>query len=225
MNNRGQRTFQKSQIFSVACIQVLRLHNYDDFCPLGSVFFVNAPLRQRLLPAAKQEQTAGVEGMTHDKAKWHLEGEFPRELDRQQAYVPGGMLVAWVTERGLLSELAGEDFADELARLRARSNTGGQAYRLLGGVLESDLLNDEADAFFGAYLDPDSGGYWTDYGVIAAGLPSQYHVRTIGPPTTASRRPSTQASRAGGPRPASRHRNESRWYENPAAQKEQQGFA
>jgi len=114
--------------------------------------------------------------MTHDKANWHFEGEFPRELDRQQAYVPGGLLVAWLTERSLLSELAGEDFADEFARLRARSITGGQAYRLLGGVLESDLLNDEADAFFSAYLDPDSGGYWTDYGVLAAGLPSQYHV-------------------------------------------------
>ena len=33
--------------------------------------------------------------MTHDKADWHLEGEFPGDLDRQQAYVPGGLLLAW----------------------------------------------------------------------------------------------------------------------------------
>jgi hypothetical protein len=113
--------------------------------------------------------------MTHDKASWHFEGEFPRELDRQQAYVPGGLLVAWLAAQGLLSEMAEDDFADELTRLRARSITGAEAYRLLGGVLESDLLAQEADAFFGAYLDPD-GGYWTDYGALAAGLPSQYHV-------------------------------------------------
>ena len=114
--------------------------------------------------------------MTHDKANWHFEGEFPRELDQQQAYVPGGLLVAWLAARGLLSEMAEEDFADEMARLRARSITGAQAYRLLGGVLESDLLADEADAFMGAYLDPDAGGYCADYGTLAAGLPSQYHV-------------------------------------------------
>ena len=35
--------------------------------------------------------------MMHDKADWHFEGEFPRELDQQQAYVPGGLLVAWLT--------------------------------------------------------------------------------------------------------------------------------
>ena len=114
--------------------------------------------------------------MTHDKADWHLEGEFPGDLDRQQAYVPGGLLLAWLAARALLSEMAREDFADELARLRARSITGAQAYRLLGGVLDSDLLNPEADAFLGAYLDPDSGSYWADYGALATGLPSQYHV-------------------------------------------------
>jgi hypothetical protein len=132
--------------------------------------------RQSCLPAVKQEQTAAEEGMTHDKAKWHLEGEFPRELDEQQAYVPGGMLVAWVTARGLLSEMATEDFGDELARLRARSITGAEAYGLLGGVLESDLLDGEADAFFSAYLDSDSGGYWADYDPLTEGLPSEYHV-------------------------------------------------
>jgi hypothetical protein len=114
--------------------------------------------------------------MTHDKAKWHFEGEFPCELDEQQAYVPGGLLVAWLAARDLLSKMAEGDFADELARLRARSITGAQAYDLLGGVLESDLLDDGADAFFSAYLDPDSGGYWADYGALAEGLPSQYHV-------------------------------------------------
>jgi hypothetical protein len=114
--------------------------------------------------------------MTHDKAKWHFEGKFPPELDEEQAYVPGGLLVAWLAARGLLSEMAEKDFAHELARLRTRSITGPQAYDFLGGVLESDLVDGEADAFLGAYLDPDSGGYWADYGALAAGLPSEYHV-------------------------------------------------
>jgi hypothetical protein len=131
--------------------------------------------------------------MMHDKADWHFEGEFPRELDQQQAYVPGGLLVAWLAARDLLSSMAEEDFADELARLRARSMTGPRAYRLLGGVLESDLLDDEADAFFSAYLDPDGGGYWTDYGALAAGLPSQYHVPD-GWPSYDSIAPSIDAS-------------------------------
>jgi len=114
--------------------------------------------------------------MTHDKAQWHFEGEFPRELDPRQAHVPGGLLLAWLAAKGMLSEMAEEDFADEVARLRARSITGAEAYALLGGVLDSDLLNPEADDFLSAYLDPDSGDYWADYGVLCAGLPSQYHV-------------------------------------------------
>ena len=114
--------------------------------------------------------------MTHDKAKWHLEGEFPRELDRRQAYVPGGLLLAWLAANDMLSEMAEEDFADEVARLRARSITGAEAYGLLGGVLDGDLLNDEADDFLDAYLEPDSGEFWTDYGKLSAGLSSQYHV-------------------------------------------------
>jgi hypothetical protein len=115
--------------------------------------------------------------MTHDKAKWHFEGEFPRELDQRQAHVPGGLLLAWLAAKGMLSDMAEEDFADEVARLRVRSITGAEAYGLLGGVLDSDLLNQEADGFLSAYLDPDSGDYWADYGMLSTGLPSQYHVR------------------------------------------------
>ncbi len=114
--------------------------------------------------------------MVHDKAKWHFEGKFPPDLDRRQAYVPGGLVVAWLAKRGLLSKMAEREFAPELARLRSRSITGPEAYRLLGGVLASDLLDPEADAFLAEYLDPDRGGYWADYGRLAAGLPSEYHL-------------------------------------------------
>jgi hypothetical protein len=114
--------------------------------------------------------------MVHDKAKWHFEGKFPPDLDRHQAYVPGGLLLAWLANRGLLSKMAEREFAPELAGLRSRSITGAEAYRLLGGVLASDLLDPEADAFLTDYLDPDRGGYWADYGQLSAGLPSEYHV-------------------------------------------------
>jgi hypothetical protein len=53
--------------------------------------------------------------------------------------------------------------------------------------------DDEADAFFSAYLDPDGGGYWTDYGALAAGLPSRYHVPD-GWPSYDSIAPSIDAS-------------------------------
>jgi hypothetical protein len=114
--------------------------------------------------------------VVHDKAKWHFEGKFPPDLDRRQAYVPGGLVIAWLATRGLLSAMAEREFAPELARLRSRSTTGPDAYRLLGGVLASDLIDPAADAFLADYLDPDRGGYWADYGQLAAGLPSEYHV-------------------------------------------------
>src|SRR5262249_47010624 len=118
----------------------------------------HAPARGRAQEAAAQVK----EVVVHDKAKWHVEGKFPPDLDRRQAYVPGGLLIAWLANRGLLSQMAEREFAPELARLRSRSITGPEAYRLVGGALASDLLDPAADAFLADYLDPDRGGYWAD---------------------------------------------------------------
>jgi hypothetical protein len=114
--------------------------------------------------------------LVHDKFRWHCEGRFPADVDKHQAYVPAGFLIAWLAEERLLSAEAEREFWTQLERLRARAATGAETYRLLGGVLASDLLQPKADAFLRDYLNPDSGGYWADYHELSIGLPSEYHV-------------------------------------------------
>ena len=112
----------------------------------------------------------------HDKASWHWEGKFPAGVAKEQAYVPAGLLLAWLAECGLLSADAEREFPDELSDLRAGLKTGPVVYRLMGGVLADDLLTPDASTFLSEYLDLDTGRFWDDYGRLTKGLQSDYHV-------------------------------------------------
>ncbi len=46
-----------------------------------------------------------METVIYEKARWHLEGDWPEGLPESQAYVIGGMLMGWLAERGLLESL------------------------------------------------------------------------------------------------------------------------
>jgi hypothetical protein len=52
----------------------------------------------------------------YDKAKWHVEGDFPKDLPTYQGYVHIGFYLGWAVERGFAGELLTDDFADEVER-------------------------------------------------------------------------------------------------------------
>ncbi|MBG9792214.1 hypothetical protein ABD76_06755 [Paenibacillus dendritiformis] len=114
-----------------------------------------------------------------DKAKWHYDGEFRQELDIFQAYVPIGMFVAWVIKNELCSKRTRKSDASDIELVRQDKMTGAQFYRdNWDGVLSSNDLSDEADAFAREYLNIHNDIYtavdFTE--IVATGLPTIYHV-------------------------------------------------
>src|SRR5262249_46048100 len=112
-----------------------------------------------------------------DKAKWHYEGEYPADLDEDQAFVHTGLFLGWIIDAGLFSEEFEEDFEKEIRRFKARKLTGPGVYRLADGVFVDDMLSEEGLAFTQAYFDFEKGKYLKDYDkLLSGGLASMYHV-------------------------------------------------
>ncbi len=112
-----------------------------------------------------------------DKAKWHYEGDYPADLDDNQAFVHTGLFLGWVIDAGLCSEEFAADFSEEIRRFKARRLTGPGVYRAADGVFADDMLSAVGLAFAQAYFDFETGKYLKDYEkLLAADLPSMYHV-------------------------------------------------
>jgi hypothetical protein len=113
-----------------------------------------------------------------DKAKWHFQGDFPKDLGEEQAYVHTGIFLGWIIDNELYSEDFAEENVKEIRKFKARKMTGPDVYRAGDGVFLDDMLNEEGLAFTKAYFDFDKGKYLKDYEkILAADLPTTYHVQ------------------------------------------------
>lgn len=111
-----------------------------------------------------------------DKAKYHLEGDFPKNLPKEYSYTLGGMFFAWCAENDFLSESMGKDFAEEITKLRSHLGKPSDLYRVSGGVLSDDELNSIGIAFASDYFDFDHGQYLDDFiDLLADKVPTVYH--------------------------------------------------
>lgn len=118
-----------------------------------------------------------IDVIVYDKAKYHYDGEFPKGLPLEKAYVHAGMYLAWAIEHDLFSEELAKDFADILVNLKNRTIAPGEAYGIFGEALVSDMFTVEGNAFTSDYFDFDSGKYLNDYELmLAAHLPNIYYV-------------------------------------------------
>lgn len=113
--------------------------------------------------------------MTYDKAKYHLDGNFPQELPANQAYVHEGMFLGWATKKGLIHSEFREDFQDEVAQFLRRELSPGRFFRLVGGVLADDMLSDGCNAFAADYY-AGRKAYFDDYAATFTDYPTLYHV-------------------------------------------------
>jgi len=116
------------------------------------------------------------EPVVYDKAKWHYEGEYPEDLDEDQAFVHTGLYFGWIIEAGLYNEEFAEDFENEIAKFKARKLTGPGVYQSADGVFMDEFLTPEGNAFTSEYFDFEKGKYLADYERLFPGLPSMYHV-------------------------------------------------
>ena len=115
--------------------------------------------------------------VVYDKAKFHYDGDYPRGLPIEQAFVHTGMFVGWVIERGLYSDDFQAMLGPAIEAFKERELTGAKVYEEMDGAFTDQDLSDEGDAFAQYYFDFDKGKYLEDYErILVLGLPSIYHV-------------------------------------------------
>lgn len=125
-----------------------------------------------------QEETRMDHPVVFDKAEWHYEGNYPKDLDEEQAYVHTGLYLGWIIDTGLHNEVFAEDFAKEIADFKARRRTGPGVYQAADGIFSDDMLNREGLDFTTDYFDFNKGAYLADYEkLFATDPPSIYHVK------------------------------------------------
>jgi hypothetical protein len=121
------------------------------------------------------------EPVVYDKAKYHYRGDWPKGLDRQQAFVHTGMYLGWLITRGMVqeSEFEGPDGAAARDAFLSRATTGPTLFeRWFDGVLIGSALTPEGNRFTAYYFDFDTGQYLADYeALLAGGLDELYEVR------------------------------------------------
>ena len=118
-----------------------------------------------------------AEPFVYDKARYHYEGTYPKELPEEQAFVHTGFYLGWIIDHQLYSDEFRDESAELITRYTAREITGAEVYESWDGCLLDTMLNDEGNAFSRAYFDFDHGQFLADYVELLGGdLPTLYHV-------------------------------------------------
>jgi hypothetical protein len=118
------------------------------------------------------------DNIVFDKAKWHYGGDFPDDLDEEQAYVHTGLYLGWIIDNKLYSEEFADDFEEEIRKFKDRKMTGPEVYQSADGVFMDDMLNDEGLEFTQSYFDFEKGAFLKEYEkLLGAKLPTMYHVK------------------------------------------------
>lgn len=117
-----------------------------------------------------------IEYIVYDKAKYHYDGNYPKDLPAEKAFVHTGMFLGWIIEKGLYSDEFAQE-AEQIELFKQHKITGTKVYEWWDGALVDDMLNEEGNAFAQYYFDFQNGMYLNDYDeLLASNLPSLYHV-------------------------------------------------
>jgi hypothetical protein len=115
-----------------------------------------------------------------DKAKWHVNDQFPKDLDQYQSYVHAGLYIAWLIDKDFLETDFKTDNKDAIQKHLTRQTTPVKFYELqLDGVFDAEGLTQEAIKFTADYFDFEKGNYVKDYLATLDpldSLPSFFHI-------------------------------------------------
>lgn len=115
-----------------------------------------------------------------DKAQWHINDQFPKDLNHYQSYVHSGLYIAWLIDNDFIEPDFKNDHLDALNKLIARQITPSKFYEeQLDGVFDAEGLTQEAIKFTTEYFDFEKGKYIADYLTTLDpddSLPSIFHV-------------------------------------------------
>ncbi|EIQ00847.1 hypothetical protein OpiT1DRAFT_05403 [Opitutaceae bacterium TAV1] len=113
----------------------------------------------------------------YDKAKWHFEGQCPKELPIYQGYVHIGLYLGWAVERGFAGKLLNKDFTEEVSQFLNGRISGPRLLEITDGVLDDQMLSEEGNRFTSAYYGAEKDGYYSDYEATFPHMDSIYHVQ------------------------------------------------
>jgi hypothetical protein len=99
----------------------------------------------------------------------------PDHVDRNNWYIPGGLLLGWAAARDHLAPEWTASFRPDIAAFKACDITGPELYRRMGGVLADDMVDDQTNEFFTDYLAQGTRGYDVDLG-RAVGSPRYFEI-------------------------------------------------
>lgn len=119
-----------------------------------------------------------AEAKVFDKAKWHLNDQFPAELVVYQAYVHTGFYLGWLIKNDLVSDSFRQEHVSAIRRLLNKEITSVKFYEdQLDGVFTSEDLNEKGLRFTEYYFDFQNGQYLKDYeSVLVGDLDTFFHV-------------------------------------------------
>lgn len=114
----------------------------------------------------------------YDKAKYHFDGDFPKDLPLAQAYVHTGLFLGWLIDHNLCSDFFVQEAKEDIEQFKKRQLTGPQIYEHWDGCLISEMLSEQGNRFAAAYFDFEHGQFLADYEkLFCSQLPSLYHVK------------------------------------------------
>lgn len=106
----------------------------------------------------------GSVDIVFDKAKWHINKDFPKDLDQRQSYVHTGMFVCWLIDNNLIEDDFRKENLKGINLLLSRQINPSQFYEdYLDGVFNADGLTQEGVKFTSDYFDFEKGEYAKDY--------------------------------------------------------------
>ncbi len=120
----------------------------------------------------------------YDVASGSLDHDPQSPMIRAHEFLPGGTLLAWLINRGLVSPEFAAASEREVGRVRSRSLSGPELYRRWNGLLVSDMVDEEANEFLFDYmrlepiirpsLDGTTGyafSFWADFWALGSRPP------------------------------------------------------
>ena len=112
--------------------------------------------------------------MAYDKAKWHSEGDFPKDAPAENGGTHIGIFLAWAILHDLVSDELRADAAEDLTAVRERQMTGRTfLFKHLDGVLSEDDLNEQGNAFARHYYNKYMGEFDR---IVRKQFPTAYHI-------------------------------------------------
>src|SRR6188474_351793 len=112
-------------IFIAAVFALIFWAGFSKYLPWKlalAILLLSSALVFRWVLNSKPEKVEGPE--VYDKAKYHYDGDYPKELSRKQAFIHTGMFMGWLVEHDMIAK----DFLAETEGFKERKITGAEIY-------------------------------------------------------------------------------------------------